>query len=258
MKDFFISILNYLKSLVAIVIGVLFPLSLLLIAYPKVFDEIIVFRFFLISILICFFIMKGKFKLDSLELLSVFTLLIYTQVIHFTLLAHESSAHLLFVKFSQLKLITSIEQVSAFSIFIICSYLLILIPGIACRRIIKVNKEFSLATLNTMFVDIDNRIKKDELSEEQALQERNKIESKVEYYSECDGVFTTIFKCMISFIVLTIIHFLAGIGSDIYIQKIIFSEVFYANIPLAFGAAYPFFVLFIFFVITYLKFKSWR
>ena len=125
-------------------------------------------------------------------------------------------------------------------------------------KFLKVNKEFSLATLNTMFVDIDNRIKKDELSEEQALQERNKIESKVEYYSECDGVFTTIFKCMISFIVLTIIHFLAGIGSDIYIQKIIFSEAFYANIPLAFGAAYPFFVLFIFFVITYLKFKSWR
>ena len=254
MKDFFISISNYCKALIAIIVGLLFPLSLLLIAYPKVLAEIIAFVFILVSIFICFFIWENKIKLDTLELLSAFALIVYTQVIHFTLLAHESNIHLSFVNLSQSRLFTGVEQIPAFSIFIICIYLMLLIPGIACKRISNANKEFSQASLNTMFIDIDNRLKKGQLSEEQAEQERNGIKS--EYFSERDDVFNTVFKCMIAFIVLTVIHLVTGIGSDMYMQKLVFIEAFTANIPLIIGAAYPFIFLFVLFVNTCVRSKS--
>ena len=256
MKDFFISISNYYKALIVIIVGVLFPLSLLLIAYPKVLAEIITVGFILVSVFLCFLIWKNKIKLDTLELLSAFALIVYTQVIHFTLLAHESNIHLSFVNLRQSRLFTGVEQIPAFCIFIICIYLMLLIPDIACKRISNANKEFSQASLNTMFIDIDNRLKKGQFSEEQAEQERNRIKSKAEYFSERDGVFNTVFKCMIAFIVLTVIHLVVGICTDMYIQKLVFIEAFTANIPLSIGAAYPFIFLFVLFVITCFRSKS--
>lgn len=219
MKDFFISITNYFKALFAIIAGVLFPLSLILFAYPKLLGEIIFFGFFILSIVICILIRKRKIKLDILELLSVFALIVYTQIIHITLL-------------------------------IIVSYLVISILGITCRHISEAHKEFSQDTLNTMFIDIGNKSKKGQLTQEQAVHEREKIKSNADYYSDRDGVFKTVFKYMVAYIILTAIHFFAGIGSDMYIRKLILSEAFAENIPLTIGAAYPFIVLFILFAIT--------
>lgn len=250
MKDFFISITNYFKALFAIIAGVLFPLSLILFAYPKLLGEIMFFGFFILSIVICILIRKRKIKLDILELLSVFALIVYTQIIHITLLAHESNIHLLIVKSAEFKLGTNNEITSAFSNLIIVSYLVISILGITCRHISEAHKEFSQDTLNTMFIDIGNKSKKGQLTQEQAVHEREKIKSNADYYSDRDGVFKTVFKCMVAYIILTAIHFFAGIGSDMYIRKLILSEAFDENIPLTIGAAYPFIVLFILFAIT--------
>ncbi len=256
MKDFFISITNYFKALFAIIAGVLFPLSLILFAYPKLLGEIISCGFFILSIVICILIRKRKIKLDVLELLTIFALIVYIQVIHITLLAHESNVHLLIVKLAELKLGTNDEITVAFSNLIIASYLMVSILGIACRHISESNKEFSQDTLNTMFIDISNRLKKTQLTEEQAVYEREKIKSNADYYSDRDGVFKTVFKCMVAYIILTAIHFFAGIGSDMYIRKLILSEAFGKNIPLTIGAAYPFIFLFILFVITCFWSKS--
>lgn len=231
-------------------------MSLILFAYPKLLGEIIVFGFFLLSIIICALIRKRKIKLDVLELLTIFALIVYIQVIHITLLAHESNVHLLIVKLAEFKLGTNDEITAAFSNLIIVSYLVISILGITCRHISEAHKEFSQDTLNTMFIDIDNRLKKTQLTEEQAVYEREKIKSNADYYSDRDGVFKTVFKCMVAYIILTAIHFFAGIGSDMYIRKLILSEAFGKNIPLTIGAAYPFIVLFVLFAITCFWSKS--
>ena len=125
MKDFFISISNYLKALIAIILGVLFPLSLLLVAYPKVLDEVIFFGFFILSVIVCILIWKGKVKLELVEFLSILALLVYTQVIRISLLAHESNNHLLIIKLAKFKLGTNDEITAAFSNLIIVSYLMI-------------------------------------------------------------------------------------------------------------------------------------
>lgn len=256
MKDFFISITNYLKALFAIIAGVLFPLSLLLFAYPKLLGEIIFFGFSILSIVICVLIRKRKIKLDVLELFSIFALIVYTQVIHITLLAHESNVHLLIVKLVELKLGTNAGITVAFSNLIIVSYLMISILGIACWNLSESSKRFSQDALNTMFIDIDNRLKKAQLTEEQAVQKRKKIKSNADYYSDCVDVFKTVFKCMFACIILTAIHLFAGIGSDMHIRKLIFSEAFSTNIPLTIGAAYLFIALFVLFAISCFWSKS--
>ena len=172
------------------------------------------------------------------------------QIIHITLLAHESNIHLLIVKSAEFKFGTNNEITAAFSNLIIVSYLVISILGITCRHISEAHKEFSQDTLNTMFIDIDNRLKKAQLTEEQAVYEREKIKSNADYYSDRDGVFKTVFKCMVAYIILTAIHFFAGIGSDMYIRKLILSEALDENISLTISAAYPFIFLFILFAIT--------
>ena len=154
------------------------------------------------------------------------------------------------VKSAEVKLGTNNEITAAFSNLIIVSYLVISILGITCRHISEAHKEFSQDTLNTMFIDIGNKSKKGQLTQEQAVHEREKIKSNADYYSDRDGVFKTVFKCMVAYIILTAIHFFAGIGSDMYIRKLILSEAFAENIPLTIGAAYPFIVLFILFAIT--------
>ena len=249
MKDFFISISNYLKALIAIILGVLFPLSLLLVAYPKVLDEVIFFGFFILSVIVCILIWKGKVKLELVEFLSILALLVYTQVIRISLLAHESNNHLLIIKLAQFKLGTNDEITAAFSNLIIVSYLMIFF-GIACWHISEANKGFSQNTLNTMFIDLDNRLNKGQLTEEQAAQERKKIRTDADYYSERDEIFKITFKCMIAFFIITVIHLFVGVGSDMIICKLLFVEAFTANIPLAIGATYPFVILFVLFAVT--------
>ncbi len=143
----------------------------------------------------------------NLELLSFFALIVYTQIIHITLLAHESNIHLLIVKSAEFKLDTNDEMTAAFSNFIIVSYLVLSILGVTCRHISEAHKEFFQDTLNTMFIDISNRLKKTRLTEEQAVYEREKIKSNADYYSDRDGVFKTVSKCMVAYSILTAIHF---------------------------------------------------
>lgn len=250
MKNFFIIISDYLKALVAIIVVVLFPISLGLVAYPKNLGGAIFLGFFLLSVIICDPIRKGKLKLDLLEAFSIFSLIVYTQVMRITFLAHESNDHLLIIKLAQLKFTTGEELTSALCNFIMVSYLMILISGIACRHVSEAEKGFSQEVLNTKFIEIDNRLSEGQLTEEQAVTERKKLRSDSDYYSERAGTIKIIFKCMVAFIVMTGVNFFTGIGSDMYNQKILFSEAFDKNIPLAIGAAYPFIVLFVLFAVT--------
>ena len=93
--------LYILKSLFAIALVIIFPLSLLLVAYPKLPIEILSAGFYLFSIAVCFLIWKRKIKINRIEFCSIVSLVLYVQLIHISLLAQKSDEHLFIVRLFQ-------------------------------------------------------------------------------------------------------------------------------------------------------------
>ena len=241
--------LYILKSLFAIALVIIFPLSLLSVAYPKLPIEILSAGFYLFSITVCFLIWKRKIKINRIEFCSIFSLVLYVQLIHISLLAQESDEHLFIVRLFQQPL-ESDEKISVmFSQFIMIIYIALFIMK-NTAEISEVNSRFSSDTMNTKFFDIDNKLTANEITENEAAKLKNQVGTEADFYSEYKECFAVLFKCMTAFVVLTCIHFALGIGMDVFLKNELLKMAIFSNIPIVVGISFPFIVLYIVFGIT--------
>ena len=241
--------LYILKSLFAIALVIIFPLSLLLVAYPKLLIEILSAGFYLFSITVCFLIWNRKTKINRIEFCSILSLVLYVQLIHISLLAQESDEHLFIVRLFQ-KSLESDEKISVmFSQFIMIIYIALFIMK-NTAEISEVNSRFSSDTMNTKFFDIDNKVTEKEITENEAEKLRQQVGAEADFYSEQKECFAVLFKCMTAFVVLTCIHFALGIGMDVFLKNELLKMAIFSNIPIVVGISFPFIVLYIVFGIT--------
>lgn len=241
--------LYILKSLFAIALVIIFPLSLLLVAYPKLPAEILSAGFYLFSIAVCVLIRSRKTKINRIEFCAIFSLLLYVQLIHISLLAQESDEHLFIVRLFQKSLESEGETLVMFSQFImICYIALFIIKNTA--EISEVNSRFSSNTMNTKFFDIDTKLTEKEITKSEAEKLRQQVGAEADFYSKRKEYFTVLFKCMEAFVVLTCIHFALGIGMDIFLRNESVKTAIFSNIPIVVGISSPFIVLYVVFGIT--------
>jgi|GEM_PF-1890181 len=241
--------LYILKSLFAIALVIIFPLSLLLVAYPKLPAEILSAGFYLFSITVCFLIWNRKTKINRIEFCSILSLVLYVQLIHISLLAQESDEHLFIVRLFQ-KSLESDEKISVmFSQFIMIIYIALFIMK-NTAEISEVNSRFSSDTMNTKFFNIDTKLTKKEITESEAEKQRQQVGAEADFYSDQKECFAVLFKCMTAFVVLTCIHLTSGIGMDIFLRKELVRTAIFSNIPIVVGISFPFIVLYIVFGIT--------
>lgn len=241
--------LYILKSLFAIALVIIFPLSLLLVAYPKLPAEILSAGFYLFSIAMCFLIWKRKIKINWIEFCAIFSLIFYVQVIHVSLLAQESDEHLFIVKLFQKSLESDEKVLVMFLQFIMIIYItLFIIKNTA--EISEANSRFSSDTMNTKFFNIDTKLTKKEITEKEAEKLRQQVGAEADFYSEQKESFAVLFKCMEAFVVLTCIHFALGIGMDIFLRNELVRTAIFSNIPSVVGISSPFLVLYVVFGIT--------
>ena len=241
--------LYILKSLFAIALVIIFPLSLLSVTYPKLLIEILSAGFYLFSITVCFLIWNRKTKINRIEFCSILSLVLYVQLIHISLLAQESDEHLFIVRLFQ-KSLESDEKISVmFSQFIMIIYIALFIMK-NTAEISEVNSRFSSDTMNTKFFDIDNKVTEKEITENEAEKLRQQVGAEADFYSEQKECFAVLFKCMTAFVVLTCIHFALGIGMDVFLKNELLKMAIFSNIPIVVGISFPFIVLYIVFGIT--------
>lgn len=241
--------LYILKSLFAIALVIIFPLSLLLVAYPKLPIEILSTGLYLFSLAVCFLIWKRKIKINWIKFCSILSLVLYVQLIHISLLAQESDEHLFIVRLFQ-KSLESDEKISVmFSQFIMIIYIALFITK-NTAEISEANSRFSLDTMNTKFFDIDNKLTANEITENEAAKLKNQVGTEADFYSEQKECFAVLFKCMTAFVVLTCIHFALGIGMDVFLRNELVRTAIFSNIPIVVGISFPFIVLYIVFGIT--------
>ena len=241
--------LYILKSLFAIALVIIFPLSLLLVAYPKLPAEILSAGFYLFSIAMCFLIWKRKIKINWIEFCAIFSLIFYVQLIHISLLAQESDEHLFIVRLFQKSLESEGEALVMFSQFIMIIYIALFIMK-NTAEISEANSRFSLDTMNTKFFDIDNKLTANEITENEAAKLKNQVGTEADFYSEQKECFAVLFKCMTAFVVLTCIHLASGIGMAIFLRNELVRTAIFSNIPIVVGISSPFLVLYVMFGIT--------
>ena len=241
--------LYILKSLFAIALVIIFPLSLLLVAYPKLPAEILSVGFYLFSIAVCFLIWERKIKINRIEFCTIFSLIFYVQLIHISLLAQESDEHLFIVRLFQKSLESDEKVLVMFSQFIMIIYIALFIMK-NTAEISEANSRFSLDTMNTKFFDIDNKLTANEITENEATKLKNQVGTEADFYSEQKECFAVLFKCMTAFVVLTCIHLASGIGMDIFLRNELVRTAIFSNIPSVVGISSPFLVLYVVFGIT--------
>lgn len=241
--------LYILKSLFAIALVIIFPLSLLLVAYPKLPAEILSAGFYLFSIAVCFLIRNRKTKINRIEFCAIFSLIFYIQLIHISLLAQESDEHLFIVRLFQKSLESEGEALVMFSQFIMIIYITLFIMK-NTAEISEVNSRFSSDTMNTKFFDIDTKLTKKEITKSEAEKLRQQVGAEADFYSKRKEYFTVLFKCMEAFVVLTCIHLAVGIGTDIFLRDELLKTAIFSNIPIVVGISSPFIVLYVVFGIT--------
>ena len=241
--------LYILKSLFAIALVIIFPLSLLLVAYPKLPAEILSAGFYLFSIAVCFLIWKRKIKINWIEFCSIVSLVLYVQVIHVSLLAQKSEEYLFIVRLFQQSLESDEKVLVLFLQFIMIIYIALFIMK-NTAEISEANSRFSLDTMNTKFFDIDNKLTANEITENEAAKLKNQVGTEADFYSEHKECFAVLFKCMTAFVVLTCIHLAFGIGMDIFLRNELVRTAIFSNIPIVVGISSPFLVLYVLFGIT--------
>lgn len=241
--------LYILKSLFTIALVIIFPLSLLLVAYPKLPAEILSAGFYLFSIAMCFLIWKRKIKINWIKFCSIISLVLYVQVIHVSLLAQESDEHLFIVKLFQQPLESDEKVLLMFLQFIMIIYITLFIMK-NTAEISEANSRFSSDTMNTKFFDIDTKLTKKEITESEAEKQRQQVGAEADFYSDQKECFAVLFKCMEAFVVLTCIHLASGIGMDIFLRNELVRTAIFSNIPSVVGISSPFLVLYVVFGIT--------
>ena len=241
--------LYILKSLFAIALVIIFPLSLLLVAYPKLPAEILSAGLYLFSLAVCFLIWKRKIKINRIEFCSIVSLVLYVQLIHISLLAQKSDEHLFIVRLFQKSLESEGEALVMFSQFIMIIYIALFIMK-NTAEISEVNSRFSSNTMNTKFFDIDTKLTKKEITESEAEKLRQQVGAEADFYSKRKECFAVLFKCMTAFVVLTCIHLASGIGMDIFLRNELVRTAIFSNIPIVVGISFPFIVLYVVFGIT--------
>ena len=241
--------LYILKSLFAIALVIIFPLSLLLVAYPKLPIEILSAGFYLFSLAVCFLIWKRKIKINWIKFCSIVSLVLYVQVIHVSLLAQKSEEYLFIVRLFQQPLESDEKVLVLFLQFIMIIYIALFIMK-NTAEISEANSRFSLDTMNTKFFDIDNKLTANEITENEAAKLKNQVGTEADFYSEHKECFAVLFKCMEAFVVLTCIHFALGIGMDVFLKNELLKMAIFSNIPIVVGISSPFIVLYVVFGIT--------
>lgn len=241
--------LYILKSLFAIALVIIFPLSLLLVAYPKLPAEILSAGFYLFSIAVCFLIRNRKTKINRIEFCAIVSLVLYVQLIHISLLAQKSDEHLFIVRLFQQPLESDEKVLVLFLQFIMIIYIALFIMK-NTAEISEANSRFSLDTMNTKFFDIDNKLTANEITENEATKLKNQVGTEADFYSEQKECFAVLFKCMTAFVVLTCIHLASGIGMDIFLRNELVRTAIFSNIPSVVGISSPFLVLYVVFGIT--------
>lgn len=241
--------LYILKSLFAIALVIIFPLSLLLVTYPKLPAEILSAGFYLFSIAMCFLIWKRKIKINRIEFCTIFSLIFYVQVIHISLLAQKSDEHLFIVRLFQKSLESEGEALVMFSQFIMICYIALFIMK-STAEISEAKSRFSSDTMNTKFFNIDTKLTKKEITESEAEKQRQQVGAEADFYSDQKECFAVLFKCMTAFVVLTCIHLASGIGMDIFLRNESVKTAIFSNIPIVVGISSPFIVLYVVFGIT--------
>ena len=241
--------LYILKSLFAIALVIIFPLSLLLVAYPKLPAEILSAGFYLFSIAVCFLIRNRKTKINRIEFCAIVSLVLYVQLIHISLLAQKSDEHLFIVRLFQQPLESDEKVLVLFLQFIMIIYIALFIMK-NTAEISEANSRFSLDTMNTKFFDIDNKLTANEITENEAAKLKNQVGTEADFYSEQKECFAVLFKCMTAFVVLTCIHLASGIGMDIFLRNELVRTAIFSNIPIVVGISSPFLVLYVVFGIT--------
>ena len=241
--------LYVLEVLFAIALVIIFPLSLLLVAYPKLPIEILSAGFYLFSLAVCFLIWKRKIKINWIKFCSIVSLVLYVQVIHVSLLAQKSEEYLFIVRLFQQPLESDEKVLVLFLQFIMIIYIALFIMK-NTAEISEANSRFSLDTMNTKFFDIDNKLTANEITENEAAKLKNQVGTEADFYSEQKECFAVLFKCMTAFVVLTCIHFALGIGMDVFLRNELVRTAIFSNIPIVVGISFPFIVLYIVFGIT--------
>ena len=241
--------LYILKSLFAIALVIIFPLSLLLVAYPKLPAEILSAGFYLFSLAVCFLISERKIKINWIEFCSIFSLVLYVQLIHISLLAQKSDEHLFIVRLFQQPLESDEKVLVLFLQFIMIIYIALFIMK-STAEISEAKSRFSSDTMNTKFFNIDTKLTKKEITESEAEKLRQQVGTEADFYSEQKECFAVLFKCMMAFVVLTCIHLASGIGMDIFLRNELLKTAIFSNIPSVVGISSPFLVLYVVFGIT--------
>ena len=197
----------------------------------------------------CFLIRNRKTKINRIEFCAIFSLILYVQLIHISLLAQESDEHLFIVRLFQ-KSLESDEKISVmFSQFIMIIYIALFITK-NTAEISEANSRFSLDTMNTKYFDIDNKLTANEITENEAAKLKNQVGTEADFYSEQKECFAVLFKCMTAFVVLTCIHLASGIGMAIFLRNELVKTAIFSNIPIVVGISSPFLVLYVMFGIT--------
>lgn len=241
--------LYVLEVLFAIALVIIFPLSLLLVAYPKLPAEILSAGFYLFSLAVCFLIWKRKIKINWIKFCSIVSLVLYVQVIHVSLLAQKSEEYLFIVRLFQQPLESDEKVLVLFLQFIMIIYIALFIMK-NTAEISEANSRFSLDTMNTKFFDIDNKLTANEITENEAAKLKNQVGTEADFYSEQKECFAVLFKCMTAFVVLTCIHLASGIGMAIFLRNELVKTAIFSNIPIVVGISSPFLVLYVMFGIT--------
>jgi len=241
--------LYILKSLFTIALVIIFPLSLLLVAYPKLPIEILSAGLYLFSLAVCFLIWERKIKINRIEFCTIFSLILYVQVIHISLLAQKSDDHLFIVRLFQKSLESDEKVLVMFLQFIMISYIALFIMK-STAEISEANSRFSSNTMNTKFFNIDTKLTKKEITESEAEKQRQQVGAEADFYSDQKECFAVLFKCMEAFVVLTCIHLASGIGMDIFLRNELVRTAIFSNIPSVVGISSPFLVLYVVFGIT--------
>jgi len=174
---------------------------------------------------------------------------LYIQLIHVSFLAQESEEQLFVVKLIQKSFKSESEIVWMLLQFIMIVYIVLLIVK-SIAGISEANAGFSLGTMNTKFCDIDHKLTAQEITENEAAKLKNQVGAEVDFYSEQKESLTVLFKCTATFAVLTCIHFVSGIGTDIFLKNAPVKTAFLSNIPIVIGTCLSFLVLYVLFGVT--------
>ena len=250
MKKIISEILEFIFQLIIVLIPVTFIFSLLTCAYPKILVQVLSVIFFVMSVFVCGLRWKfSKFrqkwiilKLERFYLL--FSIILYIQMIHVSLLFHETGGNFFFVEIAKLIFDSEYEIYSSFINSIpFCFIFLYAIKKISFNAE-EISNRNGLDSITAEFFNIDKSIDNKTITKEEGAKRKRRVQDEMNFFAERSFNCRILFHCSVAFVSLTFIHLVSGIVIDMFIGSMAFRKAFFENTPAVIGTGFPFTVVY--------------